>query len=74
MNTILLFRSIQIPYKSRTFEITGDDKAKEYFDIDAETGRIMVKKDLRLDGDNTLEYMVSLMIVNLYLLNILKET
>ena len=42
-----------------TFEITGGDPAKEYFQMNADTGQIAVKKSLQLDSQKRTEYIVS---------------
>jgi len=47
------------PYNLVTYEMVGDDPAKEYFQINALTGEIAVKKSLQLDSQQRPQYTVS---------------
>ena len=46
----------QSPYRDVSFRLVGDDVAREFFDVDATSGRIVVIKDLRSDPQNRLQY------------------
>ena len=50
----------QPPYNTVTFKLVGDDTAKEYFQVDAKTGQVSVKKDLVLDPEKRSTFYVSI--------------
>lgn len=47
----------QSPFKDVTYSLLGDDSATDYFEINAETGRIRVSRDIK--ADVTTDYQVS---------------
>ncbi len=58
---ILLFDSFfssQPPNNEFFYEAAGDEKATEYFEVDAESGDIFVKKSLLTDSELTKNYRV----------------
>ena len=54
---VILF--FQPPNNEFFYEGAGDEKASEYFEVDAESGDIFVKKSLLTDSDQTKNYRVS---------------
>lgn len=48
------------PFNTIKFEITGEDKSKEYFLIDPDSGAIAVKKSLQLDQELKEQYTVGI--------------
>ena len=47
----------QSPFKDVTYSLLGDDSATDYFEINAETGRIRVSRDIKADVST--DYQVS---------------
>ena len=51
----------QSPYRDVSFRMVGDDVAREFFDVDAESGQVVVVKDLRDDATKRLRYEVRIL-------------
>ena len=47
------------PFNTFRFEITGEDRSKEFFLMDPSTGQVSVKKSLQLDRELREQYTVS---------------
>jgi len=57
---------LQEPYGDVTYRIIGDDNAGSYFQIDAESGRITVRRSLNEDSSEVYRVGVLFMLWNLY--------
>ena len=50
---------LQEPYNRVTYSITGDDKARTYFSVDSESGRVTVSRSLNEESSRVYEIQVS---------------
>ena len=54
-----MFSISQPPHNTYYFELIGNTKAQEFFQVNKETGEVSVKKSLLTDTDTTARYTVS---------------